>query len=68
MIADTGWKTGGVGAEIAAVIAENGFEYLKVPIRRVACPDVPTPSSHVLEGAFYKGSKDIINSVRETMR
>ena len=67
MIADTGWKTGGVNAEIAALVAEKGFKYLKAPIRRVACPDVPTPSSYVLEGAFYRGSRDIINSVREMM-
>lgn len=68
MIADTGWKTGGIGAEIAALVAEKGFEYLKAPIRRVACPDVPTPASYVLEEAYYKGSKDIINCARETMR
>lgn len=68
IIADTGWKTGGIGAEIAALVAEKGFEYLKAPIRRVACPDVPTPASYVLEEAYYKGSKDIINCARETIR
>ena len=44
LIADCGWKTGGITAEISAMVAEKGFELLKAPIRRVACPDVPTPS------------------------
>lgn len=63
VIADTGWQTGGVSAEIAAVAAEKGFEWLKKPIRRVACPDVPTPASYVLEEAFYPDKNDIIQSV-----
>ena len=68
VIADTGWKTGGVSAEIAAVMAEKGFDSLKKPIRRVACADVPTPASYVLEEEFYADSKDIVNAVIELMR
>lgn len=65
---DTGWKTGGVSAEISAVVAEKGFKYLKKPVRRVACPDIPTPASHVLEAKFYPGAADIVKSVKELMR
>ncbi len=68
IIADTGWKTSGVGAEIAAMVTERGFEYLKAPVRRVACPDVPTPSSYVLEEEFYPGTEDIVNSVKEMVK
>ncbi len=68
IIADTGWKTGGVGAEIAAMVVEKGFQYLKSPIKRIACPDVPTPSSYVLEEEFYPGMEDIINSVKEMLK
>jgi len=64
VVADTGWKTGGVTAEIAALIAEKGFASLKAPIRRVACPDVPTPAGYTLENAFYKGSADIAAAAR----
>ena len=65
IIADTGWKTGGVGAEIAAMVSENGFESLKAPIKRVASPDVPTPASFALEAKFYPGKTDIVSCCRE---
>jgi pyruvate dehydrogenase E1 component beta subunit len=65
IIADTGWKTGGVGAEIAAMVSENGFESLKAPIKRVASPDVPTPASFALEASFYPGKTDIVSCCRE---
>jgi pyruvate/2-oxoglutarate/acetoin dehydrogenase E1 component len=67
LVADCGWKTGGVTAEIAALVAERGLEHLKAPIRRVACPDVPTPAGYTLEEAFYPGKQEIITAVRELM-
>ncbi|MCX7816385.1 MAG: alpha-ketoacid dehydrogenase subunit beta [Syntrophales bacterium] len=67
VIADTGWKTGGVTAEIAALIAEKAFLFLKAPVRRVACPDVPTPAGYTLEKAFYRGAEDIVAAVKEVM-
>ena len=65
VIADTGWKTGGVTAEISAQVVEKAFESLKSPIRRVASPDVPTPAGYSLEEAFFAGSKEIVASARE---
>jgi len=67
IIADTSWKTGGVGAEIAALVAEKGFDYLRAPIKRVASPDVPTPASYVLEAKFYPGKADIISCCKEIL-
>ena len=64
IIADTGWKTGGVSAEIAALVAEKGFGYLKAPVKRVASEDVPTPASYVLEETFYKGADDIVEAAK----
>lgn len=67
VIADTGWKTGGVTAEISAVVAEKAFSFLKAPIERVACPDVPTPAGYTLEDAFYIGKENIKNAILKTM-
>jgi acetoin:2,6-dichlorophenolindophenol oxidoreductase subunit beta len=67
VIADTGWKTGGITAEIAAVAAEKGFDFLKAPVRRVASPDVPTPAGYTLERAFYLGMPEILQAARELM-
>jgi pyruvate dehydrogenase E1 component beta subunit len=65
VVADTGWKTGGIGAEIIAGIIEIDPGLLKRPVKRVNPPDVPTPASHVLEAAFYPGKDDIIKAVKE---
>lgn len=59
LITDTGCKTGGVASEIAAVAAEKAFHLLKKPVRRVCCPDTPTPTSDVLEKAYYPTAEDI---------
>jgi len=67
IVADTGWKTGGVGAEIAALVAEKGFEYLKAPVRRLASPDIPTPASYTLEAKFYPGKADIVSHCKEIL-
>ncbi|MFA5832077.1 MAG: transketolase C-terminal domain-containing protein [Bacteroidota bacterium] len=52
VIADVGWKSFGISAEIAAVIAESGI-VLKTPLSRLALPDVPAPASRSLESEFY---------------
>jgi acetoin:2,6-dichlorophenolindophenol oxidoreductase subunit beta len=67
VVADCGWKTGGVCAEIAAVMAEKGFSLLKAPVRRVASPDVPTPAGYTLEEAYYSGKKEIVIAAREVV-
>ena len=66
VIADTGWKTGGVTSELAAMVAEKGFSSLLCPVARVACPDLPTPSGFTLEDAFYIGKPEIKDAIRRT--
>lgn len=68
IIADYGWKTGGITAEIGAMVAEKGFMYLKAPVKRIACPDLPTPAANSLEEAYYAGMKDIKNTILEIAR
>jgi pyruvate dehydrogenase E1 component beta subunit len=68
IVVDCDWKTGGVTAEIAAMVAEKGFACLKAPIKRIACPDLPTPAAHSLEEAYYIGKKDIEKAIFEITR
>ena len=68
VVTDTGWKTGGVTAEIAAMVAEKGFSSLKCPVKRVACPDLPTPSADRLEQAYYIGKPEIKAAILDTAR
>lgn len=42
----------GVGAEVAAIVAEHAFASLKAPVLRITGPDTPVPASYVLEQAF----------------
>ena len=58
--------TGGVGAEVAAIISKDGFEYLDAPVQRVAAPDVPSfPYSPILEDALLPGPADIVKTARD---
>jgi pyruvate/2-oxoglutarate/acetoin dehydrogenase E1 component len=64
VIIDGGWKSYGIGAEIAAFAVETAYSYLKSPIKRVSLPDTPAPASRVLEKAYYPGVEDIIEAVQ----
>ena len=68
VIVEEGPKTGGVGAELAAGIAERFSEYLKVPVKRVASADVPVPFAPVLENAYRPDPQRIIEGVLEVIR
>lgn len=57
-------KTGGVGAEIAASVAEEMIDYLDAPIRRLGAPFVPIPFSPSLEKLVKIGAEDIVTAVK----
>ena len=57
-------RTGGFGGEIAATIAEEAFEHLDAPVRRVAAPDTPVPFAPVLEKAFIPQVADVAAALR----
>ena len=58
--------TGGVGAEIAALVAEQAFEYLDGPIARICGPDVPTmPFAQTLEDAYMPTGDKIADGLRK---
>ena len=54
-------RTGGFGAEIAATIAEEAFEDLDAPVKRIAAPDTPVPFSPPLEKAFIPQVEDVVD-------
>jgi len=56
-------KTGGIGGEIAAIVAEDALEYLDAPIQRVAAPDAPVPSSPPLEKFYLPDEAAIVAAV-----
>jgi pyruvate/2-oxoglutarate/acetoin dehydrogenase E1 component len=58
-------RTGGFGAEIAATIAEEAFESLDAPVRRIAAPDTPVPFSPPLEKAFIPQVEDVVAGLKE---
>ena len=62
---EEGWPTAGIGAEIAAVIMENAFDYLDAPVKRVAGVDVPLPYAANLEKLALPQASHIIDAVRE---
>ena len=57
--------TGGIGAELSAILAEDLFEYLDGPITRVAAPDVPFPYAPPLEAAYLPSAERILTAARK---
>ena len=60
-------KTGGVSAEVAAMVAEEALDYLDAPIKRVAEPDTPIPFSPSLEQFVLPDEERIIKAVNEML-
>src|SRR5579872_6760773 len=59
-------KTGGFGAEIAALIAEKAIDYLKGPIIRVAGYDTPFP--YTLEDRYLPDAKKVLTAINKIMQ
>jgi len=57
----------GVGAEVAAIVAEKAFASLKAPVRRLTGPDAPAASSFPLEAAYAPNVEKIVEAVRSTL-
>ena len=57
----------GFGAELAAMVAEEAFEALKGPVKRVGAPQIPVPVASSLEKVLKPGPEDVVAAVLETM-
>lgn len=64
VIAEEGWRSYGVGAEVAARLYEEAFDYIDAPIRRVAQKEVPLPYNQALEQKALPQREDIIKAVK----
>jgi pyruvate/2-oxoglutarate/acetoin dehydrogenase E1 component len=58
-------RTAGFGAEIVATIAEEAFESLDGPAKRVAAPDTPVPFAPALEKAFLPQVEDVVSALKD---
>lgn len=62
-------KTGGLGGEISASVAESDvFHYLDAPIKRLASDDVPVPFCPVLEKGILPNKEKIANTIKEMLQ
>lgn len=67
VIADTGWKDCGIGAELIARLTEEAFGALKAPPVRITLPECPTPASPALEALYYPGKDSIVEAAKKTL-
>ena len=67
VIVEEGWRSYGVGSEVASRIAESAFDYMDAPIKRVAQKEVPLPYNRQLEQSALPQVEDVINAVKEVM-
>jgi pyruvate dehydrogenase E1 component beta subunit len=62
VIVEEGWPHGGVGANLAALISEQGFDDLDAPVQRVTGADVPMPYSKPLEDIAYPHEPQVVRA------
>ncbi|MCH7481079.1 MAG: alpha-ketoacid dehydrogenase subunit beta, partial [Chloroflexi bacterium] len=67
VIVEEGWRSYGVGSEIAARLYEEAFDYADAPIKRVAQKEVPLPYSKDLEQSALPQVADVIRAVKEVL-
>jgi pyruvate dehydrogenase E1 component beta subunit len=68
VIVEEGWPHGGVGANLAALIQEQAFDYLDAPVGRVTGADVPMPYSKPLEQAAFPHEEHVVRAALSTFR
>lgn len=67
MTVEEGARTGGIGAEIAARIAEDALDYLDAPVKRLGGADSPIPFSPALEEVMYPTEDSIAQAVKQML-
>ena len=67
VVVEEGWRSFGVGSEVASRIYEQAFDYVDAPIQRVAQKEVPLPYNRNLEQMALPQVPDIIQAVKEVL-
>jgi len=67
VMVEEGWRSYGVGAEVAARLYEEAFDYFDSPLKRVAQVEVPLPYNRELEQMALPQVGDIVKAVREVL-
>lgn len=67
VVVEEGWRSYGVGAEVAARIQEEAFDYLDAPVLRVAQKEVPLPYNRTLEQSALPQVADVVRAVKEVL-
>jgi len=68
VVVEEGWRSFGVGAEVAARIYQDAFDYIDAPVQRVAQKETPLPYNRRLEQMALPQVEDIIGAVKEAMK
>jgi pyruvate dehydrogenase E1 component beta subunit len=68
VVVEEGWPHGGVGANLAALVQEQAFDWLDAPVGRVTGADLPMPYSKPLEDIAYPHEPQIVEAVLATFR
>ena len=59
--------TASAACQISSLVAEEAFDLLDAPIKRVCCPDTPVPFSPPLEKIWMPDEQNLISAVSEIM-
>ena len=68
VIVEEGWPHGGVGANLAALVQEQAFDWLDAPVARVTGADLPMPYSKPLEQIAFPHEREVMDAVLATFR
>ena len=67
VVIEEDWRSYGIGAEIAATIQEEAFDYLDAPVLRVAGVEVPLPYAAKLSQASKPNAQNLIDAIRRSL-
>jgi pyruvate dehydrogenase E1 component beta subunit len=67
VVVEEGWRSYGVGAEVASQVGELAFDYLDAPIRRVAQAEVPLPYNRRLEQLALPQVQDVVKAAKDVL-